>query len=63
MYPLIQLLKIATNFLSKMPFSMVIVGQMTIMMSFFWITSVSSMIYALSASNYKAEGFVFSSVT
>lgn len=63
MYPLIQLLRIATNFLSKMPWPMVIVIQMTIMMTFFWITSVSSMIYALSASSYNAEGLVFSTVT
>lgn len=60
MYPLVVLLKNATSFVSKMPTSMIIVIQMTIMMSFFWITSVSSMIYALSASSYKAESSVFS---
>ncbi len=37
--------------------------MMTVMMYLFWMTAISSMIYAVSASDYNATGNVFTEVT
>lgn len=57
------MLKIANKFFTEIPTSLVIVGMMTAMMYFFWMTAISSMIYAISASSYNATGKVFTEVT
>jgi len=53
------MLKIASKFFTQIPTSLIIVGMMTVMMYLFWMTAISSMIYALSASSYEATGKVF----
>ena len=62
-YCLVDLLKIAFKYIREVPTGLIIVGQMTAMMFFFWTTAVSSMVYALSAADYTAEGLVFTSAT
>ncbi len=44
------MLKIANIFFTQIPTSLMIVLMMTIMMYLFWMTAISSMIYAVSAS-------------
>lgn len=48
--PTMEMLKIANKFFSQIPTSLIIVGMMTAMMYLFWMTAISSMIYAVSAS-------------
>lgn len=48
--PTIEMLKIANKFFTQIPTSLIIVGMMTVMMYLFWMTAISSMIYAVSAS-------------
>jgi hypothetical protein len=57
------MLKIASKFFTQIPTSLIIVGMMTVMMYLFWMTAISSMIYAVSASSYEATGKVFTEVT
>lgn len=57
------MLKIANIFFTQIPTSLMIVLMMTVMMYLFWMTAISSMIYAVSASSYQATGGVFTKVT
>lgn len=57
--PTIEMIKIASKFFAQIPTSLIIVAMMTVMMYLFWMTAISSMIYAISASEYEATGKVF----
>ncbi len=48
--PTIEMLKIASKFFRQIPTSLLVVLMMTVMMYLFWMTAISSMIYAVSAS-------------
>ena len=61
--PTIDMLRIASKFFSQIPTSLMVVLMMTVMMYLFWMTAISSAIYAVSASEYDATGKVFTEVT
>lgn len=49
------MVRIAGKFFKSLPSSLIIVALMTVMMYLFWMTAISSMVYALSASDYAAN--------